>query len=52
MTLYLGSFKMNAQTVVNVAVTNFENVTIAPHFGYSTYIYTKIGHFIGQNQIH
>lgn len=51
MTLYLGSFKINSQTVVNVAATNFENVTIAPHYGYSTYTYTKISHFIGQNQI-
>ena len=47
MALYIGSFKLNDQTAVHVALANYEGCTIAPHFGYSLYTMTTIGQYIG-----
>jgi Na+-driven multidrug efflux pump len=47
MALYVGSFKNTAQTAAHVIVTNMNTLMVSPYLGFSLYMTTRIGNFIG-----
>lgn len=50
MALYVGSFKNTPQTAAHVIVTNINTLMVSPYLGFSLFMTTRIGNFIGENR--